>query len=156
MDGVFNKIDGLLISSFYNNYLRQLSNAKNGITCNLAETIYKEPIYYKNYYRQDVTVLDSTVTVGSYVRKTHKNPPTKAQLSSMLMNRSPNNAQDVADYNFLRDAYRVDVAIQNDALYITPDQLSYCYYKTIVNIENKEPRGMYLSVDPMKKMHVKF
>ena len=48
------------------------------------------------------------------------------------------------DLNFLRDAYRVDVAIQTNSIYITADKLSFIYYTLITHWEQKKHLGLFI------------
>jgi len=48
------------------------------------------------------------------------------------------------DFNFLKDAYRVHVAIQTDSVFITYDRLAFIYYNLIVNWEKKDNKSLFI------------
>jgi len=48
------------------------------------------------------------------------------------------------DFNFLKDAYRVDVAIQTDSIFITYDRLAFIYYNLIVKWEKKDNKSLFI------------
>ena len=48
------------------------------------------------------------------------------------------------DFNFLKDAYRVDVAIQTDSVFITHDRLAFIYYNLIVKWEKKDNKSLFI------------
>ena len=48
------------------------------------------------------------------------------------------------DFNFLKDAYRVDVAIQTDSVFITYDRLAFIYYNLIVKWEKKDNKSLFI------------
>ena len=48
------------------------------------------------------------------------------------------------DFNFLKDSYRVDVAIQTDSVFITHDRLAFIYYNLIVKWEKKDNKSLFI------------
>lgn len=49
----------------------------------------------------------------------------------------------VMDINFLRDAWRADVAAANSFVFITSDRMAYIYYCMVCKWNNQERRGFY-------------
>jgi len=48
------------------------------------------------------------------------------------------------DFNFLKDAYRVDVSIQTDSVFITYDLFAFIYYNLIVKWEKKDNKSLFI------------
>lgn len=70
--------------------------------------------------------------VASHTTNNVKYPHSKLEFCKYVQTATDKQRiRDLCHLNFLRDAYKADVALMNNALYITHDQLAFLYYKLI-------------------------
>jgi hypothetical protein len=143
-DGLFLRIDGDYIRKFIVLFLKSVKRLSQ-ITTNVLvkdyhyaskqHTVYK-PMYFNQAFPEFNATLHTTqVQIGSnfYDIKTSSNgkicvPHTKADVCQYVL-ADPNKS--LWALNFLRDAFKADVAVAEDCVYITHDRLAFVYYKMI-------------------------
>jgi len=53
--------------------------------------------------------------------------------------------RNAAEVNFFRDAYRIDIAIQNNWSYMTHDRLAFAFYNILVTTLGAPNRGIFIA-----------
>lgn len=143
-DGLFLQMDGNYIRRFITLFARsmkRLTQAKEVTVMPMPkQEIIKvsQPKYFnKNFNTHALIDLDASTI--SFNGKRYLIAPTSPNTRQMTYPHSkkqfqeaveadPNNTKDLWYLNFLRDAFKADVALEYDAVYITHDRLAHMYY----------------------------
>ena len=143
-DGLFLQIDGTYIPRFISLFLRSIKRCTKCPSArlhNLKDTM--SPLYFNE-------ALDTNIHVTSSQGIVHRDmvfpitpfaqnishtspsfPHSKADFQKLFALSNKQQKGDLATLNFLRDAFKADVAMQQDAIYVTHDRLAYLYYLLI-------------------------
>lgn len=138
LDGAFQKQDGMPLLPFYQKYIETLSKEYPRIPNVVIKQITNTASYFEKYYSEDPTQRHWRWK-GNFVNK----QDLQAKFS---ITKNPTHAKDMAIRNFVRDAWKADVAIQHNAIFLTCDHSAMIYHKWIVKHEilDRKAIGLFL------------
>jgi hypothetical protein len=153
-DGLFLRLDGNYIERFIVHFLRNLARASGvqDVTVRTLEAPQPQPLHFNRLLGLDARIvrygnrpyiLMRGVAYAIGKPKTTAQPATQPPVPVSpivfphtkddfrdLVAENPTN-HDLWSLNFLRDAFKAEVALQRDALYLTHDRLAYLYYRML-------------------------
>ena len=143
-DGLFMRFDGAYVRKFVSDYIKSVkrcTKAPEVQVMNVATSVKPEKfndVYGVNAYLEEdkVHIHDKAYKIvtrrGNACDDNVTYPHDKKKFCE-YMNRSmsASDKRDLCLLNFLRDAYKADVALNTGAMYITHDMLAYLYYRLI-------------------------
>jgi len=167
VDGFLQEVDGFYFDTFIKSYIDYLSLLLTGLV--VVRKIIG--IVQPKFMPVRINATRSTVELGNGTNipyqgrfkdfDFHKEedifkfhlPFTKKTLKRMFKLCSEDPSEDVqrmlhaaVQINFVRDAYRIDLAIQNGWAFVTHDRLAFLYYSILANSENVQQLGFYGAV----------
>ena len=172
IDGGFNTIDHMPLTKFYNKFLKAIQRASKVDSVNLM-TSSERPKYFEKWYKpveidgDNVKFPDTghvfgvpeifnhkkVVQANPFDTKTIKSinqPKVQALYEWHRYKKDVERSKlytTIMDVNFLRDAWRADVAISTGSAFITSDKLAYIYYLMIAKWCGVLTKGFYFYPD---------
>jgi hypothetical protein len=142
LDGFFMKLDGSYISRFLSLFLKtlvKLTNLNTNIQPYKVYTKISTPKYFNKLFPEAHASISQThVTLNNVqydifpvnpLPNQIYYPHSKQDLKKHIKSNPTN--KDLWYLNFLRDAFKADVAFETDSVFVTHDQLAFTYYKLI-------------------------
>lgn len=158
-DGLFMHLDGIYIKRFIILFLKAAKRLSGvNVVYFMASTQVKQeyvndalvPKYFNQHFPDRHVVISSSTHDGDFINiksnekvnsypigpsiddhKTITFPHSKIQFAKHIEANKNRDIQDLWYLNFLRDAFKADVAVENNYIYMTHDQLAFLYYKLI-------------------------
>jgi len=167
VDGLFNEIDNFYLVDYIHKYISALSIIMKGVVVVATQV---QPVSPK-YIPFDILTLGSSsiqLKNGAIIPisdrqnawhiwdvnalQTFHVPYSKRDLTALFAKNKNSTDHDVqqvlcnaAEVNFFRDAYRIDLAIQNNWSYITHDRLAFVFYNILVTILGVQNRSIFVA-----------
>jgi hypothetical protein len=142
IDGFFMKMDGNYVRRFYSLFtktIQRLTNMHTIVVPYVEMTKITRPKYFNDLFKADVSITNTHVTfkntkydIFDYIqtsKSTISFPHSKEDFYQHFKNNPKN--RDLWHLNFLRDAFKADVAVETNSIYMTHDRLAHAYYKLI-------------------------
>lgn len=141
IDGFFMNIDGSYISRFLTLFcksLKRLTLLNTNVVPFVQARNITRPKYFCKLFGLQVAISKSDIVIdgnayGVFLQNPLPNqvywPHSKAQFWQHVRANSSN--KDLWYINFLRDAFKADVALETDSVFVTHDRLAFTYYKMI-------------------------
>lgn len=140
VDGFFMKLDGSYVSRFFSLFLKSLSklaNLNTYIQPFKSFSKISKPKYFNMFFPGANASITQT-HVAIFQKQYDVYPPncipnqvyyphSKAEFAKHV-EANPNN-KELWYLNFLRDAFKADVAIETNSVFVTHDRLAFTYYK---------------------------
>ena len=169
LDGDFMDIDSMLLLPFIEKYMFEMHKlTSRNVQYAIAEG---RPKYFEKYC-QPVTLERTAIRIGTSafpiypIRNSQLKEPLhpsasqwslpynkhdlRTKIAAIALSQT-SEMQDILDVNFLRDAYRIDIACLHNALYITHDELSFRYFQWLKkNHSSIKSNGLLLNVRAWK------
>lgn len=141
LDGKFQKNDRMKLAPFLQKYIQELQQSIPNITNVIMRSIINDNAhYFEKYYNTDIT--------GNHWGMKTMNIPTKEDLQKQFQKiKNSAKQQDIAIRNFVRDAWKADIAIKHNAVFFTCDQHALLYHKWIVEKELMDRNAIALLID---------
>lgn len=153
IDGFFMHLDGSYISRFavlFTKTLYRLTHLDTFIKPNIFKTPITKPKYFNKMFPEAQAIISKTrilINSTSYdIFPPNPLPnqvyyPHTKQIFFQHVKAQPKN-KDFWYLNFLRDAFKADVALETDSVFVTHDKLAFTYYKLI-----GDKHGFLISLD---------
>ena len=136
LDGFFMKIDGDYVSRFLTLFSKTIKRLTFLDTSILPYKQFKsitQPKHFNRLFPEARASVDGVeIKLGGNLYDFASSivyPHTKREFFQHVKNNPKN--KDIWYLNFLRDAFKADVAIETNAVFITHDRLAFTYYKMI-------------------------
>jgi len=147
VDGFFMFIDGNYVSRFLSLFCKSIARLTHLNTSVKAYSLFsniKIPKYFNNLFpganviveKTNVTFRNNTYNIVPQQQQSLQSqqsaitfPHNKANFFNHVKNNPKN--KDLWHLNFLRDAFKADIAVESGYVFITHDRLAYTYYKLI-------------------------
>jgi len=142
LDGFFMHIDGNYMQKFtslFTKTIARLTNMHTIIKPYIDDVNISIPKYYNQLFNTNVSINKTHVTfknikydIFDYIqtnKSTISFPHSKEDFYEHFKNNPKN--KDLWYLNFLRDAFKADVAVETNSIYMTHDRLAHTYYKLI-------------------------
>lgn len=128
LDGSFVRNDGMNLAPFKQKFVEVLKKEIQGMKEIVLQRVEDHATYFEKYYGDDPTedqhwAVQGRVLNKSELQKYFKKTTEKEEV------------EDAAIRNFVRDAWKADVAIQQNALFFTCDKHALLYHKWICKKE---------------------
>lgn len=160
VDGFFMQLDGSYISRFivlFAKTLYRLTNLDTNIKARTLVNYASKPKYFNKLFPEaHAFIANSQININSTsydifpdnpLPNTIYYPHSKKTFFQHVKNNARN--KDLWYLNFLRDAFKADMALETDAVFMTHDRLAFTYYKLIGG-----HRGFLISVDATRDEHL--
>lgn len=125
LDGPFQTNDKVTLAPTLQKYLNEINFSTKALSVEIIK-IHDGPQYFTKYYEEDPT--------GNQWQQTTP-IPNKKQLQQRFHKEPPAVQKDLAIRNFVRDAWKADVAIQHNAIFISSDKNALAYHKWVCEKE---------------------
>ena len=146
-DGLFLLFDGNYVQRFIVSFLKSLKRCTKAPKVQvLRDKDFAPPKSFNAAFKQTVSLTPpdkiningTTYTINDkYIESTteimypHSKDLFCKHITNAIDTKDQNTLSDLVHLNFLRDAYKADVAVSKDAIYVTHDRLAYLYYRFI-------------------------
>lgn len=158
-DGFYMHIDGSYISRFlvlFSKTLKRLTHLDTFVIPHRYFSSITVPKYFNKLFPEMTASINAThVTLDGNAYPLFPNNPTPNQVyyphtkQQFFKNvKATPNDKDLWYLNFLRDAFKTDVAHETDSIFITHDRLAFTYYKLIGG-----KHGFLISLDVTTRQH---
>jgi hypothetical protein len=152
IDGFFMKMDGDYVSRFLSLFCKTVKRITNFDTIVIPDkdvTDITRPKYFNKLFHTNAIIDDTHVTLNSnkysiISRREQHNQNNQKQTDSQHTISFPHDKKQFFEYikkypknkdlwylNFLRDAFKADVAVETGSIFMTHDRLAHMYYKFI-------------------------
>jgi hypothetical protein len=145
-DGLFLRIDGDYIRKFIVLFLKSVKRLSQVTTDVLVKdyhfaskqhAVYKPVFFNRAFPDLQATLHANQVQIGAEYYDIGAGPQkisvphTKADFCKFILDGEKKEMESLWALNFLRDAFKADVAVSEDCVFITHDRLAFVYYKLI-------------------------
>lgn len=135
LDGRFQKNDGIILTPFYQKYIQSLCRQIPHLQNVVMKRVDDDAELFEKYF-----VKDPTGKHWASKRPTHK----KDLQQKYQKLKDANKIEDMAIRNFVRDAWKADIAIKYNAVFITCDHNAMTYHRWISKQEIVERNAVAL------------
>ena len=143
VDGFFMKLDGSYVSRFLTLFTKTIKRLTNLDTHVVAQTVFfgkiTRPKYFNKLFPHAQALVNKTQimmqnqTFDIFPQNAQPNqiyfPHSKEQFFQHIKANKTNKT--LWYLNFLRDAFKADVALETDSVFVTHDRIAFIYYKLI-------------------------
>jgi hypothetical protein len=160
-DGLFLRMDGNYIQRFLNLFLRSIKRITSVVSAEIQDynprvisemkKQFHKPMFFNKYLDVDSQIIsyprknvvsinnneyeilkssNSTNNISNTIVFPHNKVKFYIYIQNSLSTSNPT-SKDLWYLNFLRDAYKADIAVLDNLVYMTHDRLAYLYYRLI-------------------------
>ena len=141
-DGLFLKIDGTYVNRFMVLFTKSMKRCTKAPIVKIQPLYGLQPVLLNKALGTNIKCIETQDGVQEIVfnNKTYKVEYAPASVDTITFPHSKtrfrehvhkHRDEDLWYLNFLRDAFKADVAVQKDCLYMTHDRLAYLFYRAI-------------------------